>query len=297
MIKEGGYVLVTPARNEQATIEITIKSVISQSALPKEWIIVSDRSTDQTDEITKRYAASYSFIRLLRIDGEPMHSFAALVRATESGLKSLHTKDYAYVGLLDGDVRFPPDYYEKLMAEFKADPKLGVAGGIVLDVGDTITYSHQNLNEVAGATQFFSRGCFESLGGLWAIPEGGWDAITCVRARMNGYRTATFPSLIMDHLKPRNVSQGNWWRRNWQHGVRDYVLGGHPAFEVVKCCRRVLDPPPFAGTIARIFGYLHSALSRRKILIPNEIRNHIRREQLQRLSAGFYRREPGGARE
>ncbi len=285
------YVLVTPARNEQATIEVTIKSVISQTILPKEWIIVSDRSTDQTDEIAKRYAASDEFIRLLRIDGEPEHSFAALVRATEAGLNALNTKDYTYVGLLDGDVRFRADYYEKLMMEFELDPKLGLAGGMVLDVGDTVKRAHQNMNEVAGATQFFSRACFESLGGLWAIPEGGWDAITCVRTRMNGYRTATFPSLVMDHLKPRNASQGNWWSRNLQLGIRDYAMGNHPAFEVAKCCNRLLESPVFAASIARLSGFVKSALEKRKRLIPQEIVRYIRREQLERLSLAVHRRE------
>ncbi len=51
------YVLVTPARNEAAFIENTIRSVIAQTVLPRSWIIVSDGSTDQTDEIVRRYAS------------------------------------------------------------------------------------------------------------------------------------------------------------------------------------------------------------------------------------------------
>ena len=45
------YVLVTPARNEAAYIKKTIQSVISQTILPIKWVIVSDGSTDGTDEI------------------------------------------------------------------------------------------------------------------------------------------------------------------------------------------------------------------------------------------------------
>ena len=56
------YVIVTPARNEAQYIEKTIESVISQTLLPKRWVIVSDGSTDATDDIVKRYAAKCDFI-------------------------------------------------------------------------------------------------------------------------------------------------------------------------------------------------------------------------------------------
>ena len=47
------YVLITPARNEEIYIEKTIQSVISQTVLPQKWVIVSDSSTDNTDEIVR----------------------------------------------------------------------------------------------------------------------------------------------------------------------------------------------------------------------------------------------------
>src|SRR5664279_3741545 len=44
------YVLVTAARNEEAYIENTIKSIISQTVKPEKWVIVSDGSTDRTND-------------------------------------------------------------------------------------------------------------------------------------------------------------------------------------------------------------------------------------------------------
>src|SRR5271166_5302750 len=38
------YVLITPARNEEAFIEKTIESVIHQTVLPTKWVIVDDGS-------------------------------------------------------------------------------------------------------------------------------------------------------------------------------------------------------------------------------------------------------------
>ena len=53
LAKLPNYVLITPARNEEAFIEKTIQSVVSQTILPAKWVIVSDGSTDRTDEIVK----------------------------------------------------------------------------------------------------------------------------------------------------------------------------------------------------------------------------------------------------
>jgi len=47
------YVLISPARNEQAFIEKTLASVCAQTVLPERWVIVDDGSTDRTPEIVE----------------------------------------------------------------------------------------------------------------------------------------------------------------------------------------------------------------------------------------------------
>ena len=58
------YVLITPARNEAAFIEKTLESVVAQTVLPKRWIIVSDGSTDGTDEIVRKYQPGREWLEL-----------------------------------------------------------------------------------------------------------------------------------------------------------------------------------------------------------------------------------------
>jgi hypothetical protein len=60
---------------------------------------------------------------------------------------------------------------------------------------------------------------------------------------MNGFQTSLIPELVVDHLKPRNVSQGGIVRRKFQLGVRYYALAYHPAFELVKCVGRTGESP------------------------------------------------------
>jgi biofilm PGA synthesis N-glycosyltransferase PgaC len=277
------YVLVTPVRDEEATIGKTIDSVIRQTLLPREWVIVSDGSTDRTDEIVRAAAADHPWIRLLALKPRPGRSFAAVVHNTEAGIRHLNFQGYAFLGLLDSDVTFQTDYFEQMIRHFDAEPKLGLAGGVVIDVGLPRDRFPRNRIDVPGAVQFFRRECFEKIGGLVPIPEGGWDGMACAMARMNGYQTRLFTDLVVDHLKPRNISEGGAVRRKWQMGVRDYAAGYHPLFEAVKCVSRLKDPPLVIGAVAWWIGYSGALLGRRERVVPAKVVDYVRHEQMQRL--------------
>ena len=277
------YVLVTPVRDEVRTIDITIRAVVRQSIRPREWVIISDGSTDGTDEAIGAAARRHPWIRLLALPPRLGRSFDAVVRNTERGVRALSCRDYEYLGLLDADLDFQTDYFETLMARFAAEPALGLAGGVVIDVGTPRTRLPRNLAEVPGAVQFFRRACFEQLGGLVAIPEGGWDCLTCAMARMAGYRTQLFTDLIVDHLKPRNISQGSPLRRLWQLGVRDYAIGYDPLFELVKCASRAAERPMVASAIARWLGFCAASLRGRSRVVPETVVSFVQQEQRARL--------------
>src|SRR5215472_7902298 len=122
------YALLTAARNEEAFLEETIKSVLAQQVLPSEWVIVSDGSMDRTDEIIQRYALKHPFIRFLRRDKDLNRGFASKVHALRAGLDSL-TFDGHFIGHLDADISLPPGYFRDLLKKFSEDPTLGIAGG------------------------------------------------------------------------------------------------------------------------------------------------------------------------
>lgn len=278
-----GYVLITPVRDEEKTIGLTIASVLAQTKQPREWIIVSDGSTDRTNQIVSNASREHPWIRLLALPPRAGRDFAAVVKNSERGVQTLECEDYAFLGLLDSDVSFQSDYFEQLLKRFAANPHLGLAGGVVIDVGTPRDRLPHNRQDVPGAVQFFRRDCFESLGGLIAIPEGGWDALTCAAARLRGYETHLFTDLIVDHHKPRNVAHGGHLRRRWQLGIRDYGLGYHPLFEFFKCCSKVHHRPFLFGATAWWLGYCSAALQRRRHPIAADLMAFIRREQTSRL--------------
>ena len=283
------YVLITPARNEEAYIGETISSVIGQSLRPMKWVIVNDGSSDRTEQIVYDASINNSWIHLICLAQRKERSFSSVVHATEAGVRSLRNEDYQYIGLLDSDVRFEKDYFKNVINNFEASPFLGVGGGMVVDPGQRKDRLPRNRYDVPGATQFFRRKCFERLGSLIAIPEGGWDALTCARARMLGYETRLFTDLVVEHLKPRNIAEGGVLRRIIQMGVRDYALGYLFVFEIFKCLSRLAEFPPVAGAAAWFIGYLGACITnRKKRLIPNDLLRFIQFEQQQRLKRALW---------
>src|ERR1700746_4090656 len=109
------YVLVTPARNEASYIESTIKSVVAQTKLPLNWVIVSDGSTDGTDEIVRKFVDKYEWIELVTLPERKERNFAGKVIAFNAGRARMAGLKYDVIGNLDGDVSFDQEYFSFLL--------------------------------------------------------------------------------------------------------------------------------------------------------------------------------------
>src|SRR5580704_7495892 len=106
------YVLITPARNEEAFVEKTIESMIRQTVLPTKWVIVDDGSTDKTSDIVTPYLSRYTWIEMLRRPRRLDRSFAGKVQAFNAGYERVKDLAYDVIGNLDGDISFGKDHFE-----------------------------------------------------------------------------------------------------------------------------------------------------------------------------------------
>src|SRR5947209_1532847 len=121
MITESGrenYVLVTAAYNEENCLEHVLKAVVAQTVPPTKWVIVDDASTDHTAELVEKFAAEHPFIQLHRVTTPHARNFHARIKAINLGCELLADLDFAYLGNLDADVTFEPEYFSKLIAKF-----------------------------------------------------------------------------------------------------------------------------------------------------------------------------------
>jgi glycosyltransferase involved in cell wall biosynthesis len=278
------YVLITPARNEEAFIEQTIQAVASQNILPKKWVIVSDGSTDRTDAIVKNYADVQTWIELVRLPEHGSGNFAAKVNAFYAGFERLKNTEYEIIGSLDADITFDKDYFEFLLAQFAKKPDLGVAGTpFVEKSGQTYNFSFTNIEHVSGACQLFRRTCFKDIGGYVPIKEGGIDWVAVTTARMKGWKTKTFIERTCYHHRKIGTGTAKPWQTGFKHGKKDYCLGGHPLWQFFRCVYQMTRKPYGIGGLSLLSGYAWASISRAQRPISKELMHFHRAEQMHRL--------------
>lgn len=287
------YVLITAARNEEKYIENTIKAIIAQTVLPVKWIIVSDGSTDRTDEIVQQYSANYDFITLIRktanINGQV--DFSSKVNAIKMGYENLQGIDYNFIGILDGDITFDSYYYENILNKFFDNSRLGIAGGIILDQYDDhcIRRSPNRSNYVSGCIQLFHRKCYEDVGGLFLIKEGGEDTITAITAQMKGWVVEAFEECEVYHHKHSKNTRAKL-KEAFRTGRMFYAMGSLPLFEVLKSIKSITAKPYLLFAVTRMCGYLIPYFRRQRRPVTEEFILFMRKEQFAQLKFFFIKK-------
>jgi glycosyltransferase involved in cell wall biosynthesis len=278
------YVLITPARNEAAFIEKTIQSVIAQTVRPKRWVIVSDGSTDGTDEIVEKYLPDHDWIELLRLPERKERNFAAKVNAFNAGYAKVRELAFEVIGNLDADVSFGEDYLAYVIQQFEAMPRLGVAGTHYIE-GDFHSYkdSYINVHHVNGQCQLFRRACFDDIGGYVPIRGGGIDWVAVTTARMKGWVTYAFSERTFYHHRKMGTAGNSELKARFHYGKKDYFLGGHPLWQVFRCGFQMTKKPYVLGGVCLLSGYVWSWATRHERPISPELMRFHRREQLARL--------------
>jgi glycosyltransferase involved in cell wall biosynthesis len=282
------YVLITPARNEADFIGATIDSIVAQTKRPARWIIVSDGSTDGTDEIVKSHVARHDWIELLRMPEHRDRQFAAKANAFNSGYERLKDMSFDLVGNLDADITVEPDYYAFMLARFVEDPELGVAGTPYVEDAENSQdhrYAHgaANLHHVSGACQIFRRRCFEDVGGYVPVKGGAIDWIAVTTARMKGWKTRTFLEKVCHHHRKIGTAQSSQTQARFHYGRKAYYVGGHPAWEILRGLFDMRSKPYVIGGLSFIAGYLWAAVTRMPRAVSPELMAFHRKEQMTRF--------------
>ena len=285
-IKSPEYVLITAARNEEDYIDATIKSVLSQTILPKKWVIVSDGSTDNTDKIIKEHLKHSNLIEFVRREPGDNKQFdiASKVFALNTGYECVKNHTYDYIGHLDADVTMERDYYENIINKFHENKLLGIAGGFIHEPvqGYFRCRPYNTSRSVAGAIQLFHRQCYEDIGGFIPLKMGGEDTYAEVVARMKGWKLESFPEIVVHHHKIGNLTRGKI-RECFRKGMVAYSLGSHPLFEVMKSIRRIAEKPYLISIPIKMLGFLWPYFLKQNRLVSDEFIKYMRKEQLTQL--------------
>ncbi len=277
------YVLITPARNEAQFIELTLQSMVGQEYRPLKWVIVSDGSTDGTDDIVRKYAADNPWIELLRMPERAERHFAGKVHAFNAGYARTKDLNPDVIGNLDADVSIEPAHFQFLLTKFAENPELGVGGSPFREGSQQYDYRFSNIENVWGGCQLFRRECYESIGGYTPLKGGGIDHIAVLSARMKGWKTRTFTDKVCIHHRKMNTAERSVLKAKFRLGAKDYSFGNHPVWELFRTMYQTTNPPFVLGGLALGAGYFWSMARRADVSVSRDMVNFTRREQMQRL--------------
>ncbi len=270
------YIIISPVRNEEDYLELTLKSVVNQTVRPAEYILVNDGSTDSTPDIIDRYATVHNWIR--RIDIKDRGHYLpgkGVVSAFYAGYEEIKVPDWDYVVKLDCDLEFGNEYFERIFNEFQKNPKLGIASGCTyLPVKGRFVKEPTQEDHPVGPSKIYKRECWQDIGGMKKLP--GWDLADLLDAQMNGWETRCFFDLRLIHYRLTGSRRKGVWGPKFLQGRFEYMHGYSFAYTLIKAVKNIFSRPLVIGSIAKVTGYLFSLLKRDDYLFDREMRSFLR---------------------
>ena len=277
------YVIVTPVRDEEEYLPLTIESVIRQTVPPRQWVIVNDGSSDRTGRIIDDYARRYPWILAVHRQDRGYRKWGAgIIEAFYDGFHALTVADWEFMCKLDGDLSFEPDYFEGMWKAFSENPRMGIAGGYLYHVenGRKTIETHPTFH-VRGGAKVYRRACWDELGGLWVGP--GSDTVDEVKANMLGWSSKSFMRLHIQHHRWTGAAYGRWGGIV-KNGKTDYVSGYHPLFVLAKSVARLCKQPHLVGSVGYVCGYVQACLERTPRVDDPGLIRYLQRQQLAKLA-------------
>jgi poly-beta-1,6-N-acetyl-D-glucosamine synthase len=277
------YVAIMPARDESRHLPATIASISAQTVKPTLLVIVDDGSHDDTLAIANDAAAREPWIRVV---ARPDRGF----RAPGYGVMDAFYDGYATVDVewdflvkLDSDVVLEPDYFERCLARFALDPRLGIGGGVFHARTPDGRYEEERTPHfhVRGGSKIYRRACWDDIGGL--IRLTGWDTFDEVKANRLGWRTETFDEIVVRHERATGDAAGQW-RNAVKNGRACFVVGYDPVFLMLRSIGRLRTAPRLKGPAGLLVGYFGAWAKREpRVDDPDTIR-YMRSQQRRRIT-------------
>ncbi len=284
VVEQNRYLIIMPVRDEAQHLPGTLASIIAQRVQPARCVVVDDGSRDETAAIADGAAAKHPWILVVRRpDRGRRQAGSGVMEAFYAGLDACGDVSWDYLVKLDGDVTFEPDYFALLFERFAAEPRLGIAGGLVCKSVQGALVPESTVDpvfHVRGATKVYRQACWKAIGGLVRVV--GWDTLDELKANMLGWSTRTFNDIPMLHHRPTGAAYGTW--ANWiKNGQANYASGYHPVFMLAKCASRALRKPYGVAALGLAAGYAGEYLRKGWRVPDPDLIRYFQRQQFRRL--------------
>lgn len=275
------YIIITPVHNESEYLPNYIDSIINQTFIPKELLLVDDSSTDDSAQIIKNYAENYSWITFkFRESEQKKVQGSKVVEAFNFGIKNKNLSGLEFISKIDADLELPKDYFEKVREAFKSNLKYGIIGGYILELegGEWIPKLDSNYH-VRGALKSYRIKCYNNIDGL--MPVLGWDGLDEMKAFYFGWKTKNL-ELPVKHFRPA-ASDYNKISLTYKIGMANYKNGGNMFMAIVRTIVRSTEKPYIINGISFFLGYFVALLKQEKKNVDKDLSKFINNFHFQRL--------------
>ena len=280
-MQNGNYILVTPAKNEEKNLSNLINSVLELTINPILWVIVDDGSEDNTPDIIRDVKSEHNWIHSIHLEEHQRDTGKHLAYVCNVGFdfavkycKNCNIQ-YEYLGIVDADMILEKEFFDKLIREFKDNPKLGIASGseYYYNSNNELTLEKVRDELPMGCMRLWRKECFDETGGGYYISSFP-DSVSNASAKIKGWETKIFYHIKSVQARKMHSAEG-LWKGYIIAGASDYFRNYHPFFVVIKGLKYLCKNPHYIG-IAYIYGYFNSFLRRADKIDNEEIKDYYR---------------------
>jgi len=197
LIQSSDISVVIPLFNKEDTISRAIESVLNQSILPFELIIVNDGSMDNSAGIVKKIQEKSSRVKLIQQENKGVST------ARNVGVKHVKT---SFVSFLDADDEWMPDYIENLLKlinhtphadlyslrfQYYIDgrylvPNVNLSDSFIGKVPDFLSVYNRGYGLICSSTANFKTRFFRDIGGFPENENSGEDIYLWIKSALVG---------------------------------------------------------------------------------------------------------------
>jgi poly-beta-1,6-N-acetyl-D-glucosamine synthase len=216
--------VIVPAFNEAASVADTIRSLQTQTAPPREILVVDDCSTDGTGDVARALG-----VRVVR----PPANTGSKAGAQTFALRYVRTPLTIAV---DADTVLAPDAIARLLRAFER-PRVAAACGFVLPRQVRTLWERGRYVEYLFAFTYYKRvqdyygkpliasGCFSMYRTAVLRAQGGWSNRTLAedmdltwKLYSAGHEVRFVPEAVCYPIEPHNFRLMRTQLRRWSHG-------------------------------------------------------------------------------
>lgn len=281
------YYLIIPAHNEADFIALTLESIVSQTVAPSKVVVVNDNSTDDTVAIVEGFIKNNPYISLVNKTSEAIHMPGSkVIQAFHKGFDTIDA-EYDIIVKLDADLILPKNYFETILAHFKSDGKIGMAGGFayIEKNGEWILENLTDKDHIRGAFKAYRKECFLEIGNL--KPAMGWDTVDELLCKFYGWKVVTYATLKVKHLKPTGANYNKTAR--FKQGEAFYSIGyGFLITAIASLKLAFLKGKPLLF-FDYIQGFWKAKLSHKPLLVTKEQAKFIRNYRWEKMKEKLFK--------